>query len=87
MLRAAAGYKLLSLWNKMSAGVWVFRPGPARWMVNLRIANVFNGFFEMQKSTRNSKKNAKMRAVQTSDVRIYHVAINYIGALHEITDC
>jgi hypothetical protein len=71
----------------MSTVVWVFRPGPARWMVNLRIANIFKGIFEMQKSTRNGKNNAKMRAIQTSHVRIYHVAISYIGALHEITDC
>jgi len=71
----------------MSTGVWVVQRSPARWMVNLRIVNVFDRFFEMQKSTRNSKKNAKMRAVQTSDVRIYHVAINYTGASHEITDC
>jgi hypothetical protein len=59
MLSAAAGRKLWILLNKSSDGAWLFRPGPAHGMVNSRIANVFNGFFETQKLTENRKKYAK----------------------------
>jgi hypothetical protein len=46
----------------------------------LRTANIFKGIFEMQKSTRNSKKNAKMRALVTWHPRIYHAVIKHTGA-------
>jgi hypothetical protein len=49
-------------------------------MVNFRGTLIFNGFFEMQKSTR----NAKMRVFGTSGPRIYHAGINHGAALRKI---
>jgi hypothetical protein len=56
----------------------------AKVVVNFKCYHVFNGVFEMQKSTRNSKKIAKMRVFGTSDPRIYHTGINHGAALRKI---
>ena len=55
-----------------------------RIVVNLRTANVFNGFFETQKSTQKGEKNAKFRACKTRLRRVYHVGINHDAALGRI---
>jgi hypothetical protein len=49
------------------------RPGIG--LVNFKHSFIFKGIFEMQKSTRNGKKNAKMRALGTWGWRLYHVRI------------
>ena len=56
-----------------------------RIVVNLRIANVFNGFFETQKSTQNGEKNAKFCAWRTRGRRVYHVGINHDAALSRLS--
>jgi hypothetical protein len=56
----------------------------AKVMVNFKGSFVFNGVFEIQKSTRNSKKIAKMRVLGTSDARVYHTGINHGAALRKI---
>jgi hypothetical protein len=86
MLRAAMRSKLLNLWSKISPGVWAFRPGPARWMVNLRIENIFKGIFEVQKSTRSGVLNAKIRALATCRFRINHVCVKHDWEPREITN-
>jgi hypothetical protein len=53
-------------------------------VVNSKCSLVFNGVFEMQKSTRIEKKNAKMRVFGTADLRIYHTKINHDRPLREI---
>jgi hypothetical protein len=45
--------------------------------VNSAGANIFNGFFETQKSTRNRELNAEMRAVGACPLAVYHAGINH----------
>jgi hypothetical protein len=49
-----------------------------RFMVNIKVERIFNRIFEIQKSTRNAKKNAKIRAFGTSGSSVYQVRINQI---------
>jgi membrane associated rhomboid family serine protease len=56
----------------------------AKVMVKIKCSLVFNGIFEMQKSTRIEKENAKMRVFGTPDPRVYHTGINHGAALREI---
>jgi hypothetical protein len=46
-------------------------------MVNGKYWIIFNGVFEKQKSTLIEQKNAKMRAIPTSDVHIYHARVKH----------
>jgi hypothetical protein len=46
-------------------------------MVNLRVAVIFKGIFETQKSTRNGENFAKSGALGTWAPAIYHPRINY----------
>jgi hypothetical protein len=55
-----------------------------RFAVNFEVANIFNRFFETQKSTRNGKNNAKIRALGTWRPRVYHRQINHDGALRDM---
>jgi hypothetical protein len=74
-LSAAILNKSLSGIYKNEGGTGLFRPRLAGNMVNLKSANIFKGIFEMQKSTRNGKNNAKIRALGTWRHRVYHVRI------------
>jgi hypothetical protein len=56
----------------------------AKVVINFKGSFVFNGVFEIQKSTRNSKNIAEMRVLGTPDPRIYHTGINHGGALRKI---
>jgi hypothetical protein len=49
-------------------------------MVNERTAGIFKGIFETQKSTRNGKNFAEMRALRTWGTAVYPVRVNHIGA-------
>jgi hypothetical protein len=60
------------------------QPGMHRFAVNFEVANIFNRFFETQKSTRNGKNNAKIRALGTWRPRVYHRQINHDGALRDM---
>jgi hypothetical protein len=55
-----------------------------RSMVNIKTANIFKGIFETQKSTRNGKNNAKMRALVTWRFRIYHAGIKQDRVLRKM---
>jgi hypothetical protein len=55
-------------------------------LVNFKYCFIFNGIFEKQKSAKNKKKNAKTRARETRDVRVYRVRIKHGSGLHEIND-
>jgi hypothetical protein len=57
-----------------------------RFMVNFKPASIFNRFFEMQKSTRNGKNNAKIRALGTWRFGVYHGQINHDRALRDTND-
>jgi hypothetical protein len=50
-------------------------------LVNLKHPFIFNGVFEIQKSTRNGKNNAEMRALGTWGPRLYYVRIHHNGRL------
>jgi hypothetical protein len=52
-------------------------------LVNFKHSFIFNGVFEIQKSTRNGKNNAEMRALGTWGRRLYHVRIHHDGRLRE----
>jgi hypothetical protein len=52
-------------------------------LVNFKHPFIFNGVFEMQKSTRNEQKNAEMRAFGTWVRRLYLVRIYHDGRLRE----
>jgi hypothetical protein len=55
-------------------------------MVNIKSAYIFNGVFETQKSTRNGKNNAKIRALATWRPRVYHAGIYHDGALYRLPE-
>jgi hypothetical protein len=57
-----------------------------RFMVNLQPAFIFKGIFEIQKSTRNGKNNAKIRALATWRFGVYHGQINHGRALRDTND-
>ena len=52
-------------------------------LVNFKHSFIFNGIFEMQKSTQNEQKNAEMRAFGTWARRLYLVRIYHDGRLRE----
>jgi hypothetical protein len=52
-----------------------------RFMVNIKVERIFNRIFEIQKSTRNAKNNAKIRALGTSGSSVYQVHINHDAPL------
>jgi hypothetical protein len=54
-----------------------------RFMVNIKSTHIFNRYFEMQKSTRNSKKNAEIGANRTPVRRVYLRGIYLDAALRE----
>jgi hypothetical protein len=54
-----------------------------RIMVNFKSLHIFKGIFETQKSTRNGKNNAKIRALGTWGPRVYHRPIYHDGALRD----
>jgi DNA-binding MarR family transcriptional regulator len=55
-----------------------------RFMINIKSAHIFNRYFEMQKSTRNGKKNAEIGANRTSHAPVYLRGIYLDIALGEI---
>jgi hypothetical protein len=57
--------------------------GMRRSKVNIKIARIFNGIFETQKSTRSGQKTAKSRAKSTWAPRVYHAGIYHDGVLQE----
>jgi hypothetical protein len=61
-----------------SSGI-VRRGRMGRFMVDFKSAGIFKGIFEMQKSTRNGKNNAKIRALVTWHPRVYHAVIKHTG--------
>jgi hypothetical protein len=54
-------------------------------LVKTRSVNIFKGIFETQKSTRNGKNNAKIRALVTWHPRVYHAVIKHTGAPAGVT--
>jgi hypothetical protein len=52
-----------------------------RFMVNIKVGRIFNRIFEIQKSTRNTKNNAKIHALGTSGSSVYQAHINQIELL------
>jgi hypothetical protein len=52
-------------------------------LVNAQVADIFNGVFEKQKSSKNEQKNAKIRANLRCRSAIYHERIKHDAALRE----
>jgi hypothetical protein len=50
-------------------------------LVNFKYSFIFNGVFQIQKSTQNEQKNAEMRAFGAWARRLYHVRIYHDGRL------
>lgn len=55
-----------------------------RMMVKFKSAVVFNGFFGMQKSTKNTQKSHEIRMKRINGAGVYHVRVNYTAPLREM---